>query len=447
MGASTDDMINQLQASIATPPQPSLFGIQAPPDPAGLRALLAKLQQQKYLSTVGQTGGQYGYLHDAGQSALANVGQQLGSAAGGALAQPPPGAAPAAPSAQQQMSMAVQQAQKAYQAQIAAGVDENTARTNATKMLVAAGVPGAADVLQKAQGTSLENDFKKAETAKDTSQGKMDDASIAQKDREEKQNTWTTVKETPEYTIQKNALGEVRSVKVSDKASLPQTPEESANADNIAKKIASYDLQMSDAVGRGNVQQRQDMLGRVLKVNPDFDVKNFKQSQDSLKAYGPSGVQGQLVLKTQNAMNHLTALDQWGRALKNGDMKAAQTAANFFKGEFNDPSLSTYDTVAPIVANEVSGAIVKGGGGVQERLARVKDFSDLKNDEARSGAINGVRSLLGAQYKNNQNLYEKTTLRKDFADRFPIEGGFPAPPGTGSAPASKGWGKASVVGQ
>lgn len=447
MGASTDDMINQLQASIATPPQPSLFGVQAPPDVAGLRALLAKLQQQKYLSTVGQTGGQYGYLHDAGQSALANVGQQLGSAAGGALAQPPPGAAPAAPSAQQQMSMAVQQAQKAYQSQIAAGVDENTARTNATKMLIAAGVPGAADVLQKTQSTGLENDFKKAETAKDVSQGNMDDASIAQKKREADQNTWTTIKETPEYTIQKNALGEVRSVKVSDRASLPDTPEQIANKTILGKKVGDYDLDIASVVGRGSPKERQDFLANyVYPHNQDYDIKNFKQSQDSLKAYGPSGVQGQLVLKTQNAMNHLTALDQWGRALKNGDMKAAQTAENFFKGEFNDPSLSTYDTVAPIVANEVSGAIVKGGGGVQERLARVKDFSDLKNDAARSGAINGVRSLLGAQYKNNQNLYEKTTLRKDFGDRFPIEGGFPPPPGTGGG-ASSGWGPAKVVGK
>lgn len=437
MGASTEDVMNQLQGTLATPPQPSLFGIQAPPDPAALQALLRHLQAQKAVEDTGNTPGPYGYLHDAGQKAFASIGQQLGGAVGGALNTPGQfGNAAPAPDPRQAMASAIQQAQQTYQKLIANGVDENQARTTATKQLVQAGVPGAAEVLAKANTQGLDNAFKVAETAKDTSQSKMDDASIDEKARQEKQNTWTTIKETPEYTIQKNGLGEVRSTKVSDRASLPQTPEESANSDSIAQKIANYDLQMSDAVGRGNVQQRQDMLARVLKVNPDYDVKNFKQSADALRAYGPAGVQGQLVLKTQNAMNHLKALDEWGKALKNGDSTTASFIGNELAKQFNDPALSSYDTAASIVANEVSGAIVKGGGGVQERLARVKDFSDTKNDASRASAIGAARSLLGAQYKNNKNFYEKTTLRKDFEDRFPVEGGFPPPPGTNGAAAT-----------
>lgn len=445
MSADTQDMINQLQMQLATPPQPSLFGLTAPPDPSGLRALLQKLQAQQAVNQTGGTPGQYGYLHDAGQKAFAQVGQGLGAAIGGAL-NPPPTAAAQAATPQAQISSAIQSAQRNYQTLIGQGVAENTARTAVAKQMVSAGVPGAADVLAKSGQQGLEDLFKGAETAKDTSQAAMDTASIAQKAREEKGASWTDVGQNSDYKFQRNGLGEFRSVKIAEK-NPPLTADQSTNADAIAKKIANYDMQMSTAVGRGNVQQRQEMLGRVLAVNPDFDEKNFKQSTDALKAYGPSGVQGQLVLKTQNAMNHLAALDQWGKALKNGDSQTANKIGNFFASEFNNPALSTYDTAAPTVANEVSGAIIKGGGSAAERLERVKKYADTKNDASRAAALNADRSLLGAQYKNNQNLYEKTTLRKDFGDRFPVEGGFPPPPGTAAASPASGWGKATVVSQ
>lgn len=458
MGSSTDDMINQLQAQLATPPQPSLFGISAPPPQANLQALLGKLKQQQYLEQQSQpTGGQYGWLHDiaTGKQGAATIGNYLGNAITGGLTQAPQGASPApdaTTSPQAAMSGAIQQAAKAYQTLVSKGVPENQARQMASQMLVQAGVPGAADVLQKAIGTGLDETFKGAETAKDISQGKMDEASITQKQREADQNTWATIKTTPEYMIQRNKLGEVRSVKISDKASLPQTPEESAQADAIAAKIAGYDMHLSSAVGRGNVQQRQDMLGRVLKINPDYDEKNQKQSEDALKAYGPSGTQGQMILKTQNAMNHLTALDAWHTALKTGNTVAANKAQQYLQSEFNSDgpqgaNLSTFQAAAPIVANEVSSGLVKGGGSKDERLDRVATLSGAKGDAAFSGASSAMRSLLGAQYKNNKNLYETTTFRKDFEKRFPVEGGFPAPPPSGTAVAAaptSGWGPVQV---
>jgi hypothetical protein len=487
MSASSQDMMNQLQMALATGPQQSLFGVTAPPDQSKLAGLLQQLKQQQFAQQQdAPTPGPYGYLHDAGKAAFTAAGQQMGTGVGGALqmigqqgdaanaaAQAPPvspesvgvqgvpGAqgppSPTAPTTPppapltnpQAINAVLQRAKAINAAQISNGVPADAAKVNTLKFMVSQGVPGAEDQLVTAQQEVLKNASTQSQTSKDTAQGNAatDEISHRALDDASKQFTNRPDLSNPEYLAQQDGNGKITFTKRSDKASLPQTPEESSNADAIAQKIGNYDLQMSDAVGRGNVQQRQDMLGRVLKSNPDFDVKNFKQSQDALKAYGPSGTQGQMVLKTQNAMNHLEALDQWGRALKNGDSQTANAIGNSIASQFNNPALSSYNTAAPIVANEVSSAIVKGGGGVQERLARVNDFSNTKDDAARGSAINAARSLLGAQYKNNQNLYEQTTLRKDFDKRFPVQGSFPPPPGTGQqpqAPPSSGWGQVQV---
>lgn len=434
---SEDALIDQLQQELAVPPQPSIFGLQAPPDPNALRALLQHLQAQQAVAQASQPAAMpFGALASAGKGAFTSIGQQLGGAIGQGLAPQPQG-----PSPQQQIGSAIQKAQQTYQQLIANGADENKARQVVTQQLVQAGVPGSPDVLAKAVQQGLENDFKKSETAKDTSQAALDASGVTQKQREADQNTWTTIKETPEYTIQQNKLGEVRSVKVSDKASLPPTPEQSAINDKIAERVANYDMTMTTAVGRGGKEARQDMLGRVLKLNPDYDEKNYEQSRKAVTAYAPGGQMYQQILKTQNAMNHLKALQEWGAALKQGDNVTANRIGNAFANEFNDPALSSYNAAAPTVANEVQSAIIKGGGSKEERLNRLKSYADTKNDESRNAAINTDRSLLGAQYRNNQKGYEAQSFRKDFEQKFPIEGGFPPPPGNSSNSSgnSGGW--------
>jgi hypothetical protein len=340
---------------------------------------------------------------------------------------------------------AIQKGRAVYQAQIAANVDPDVAKLNTLKVLTALGVPGAETQLGDAQSAVLKNKDTASETAKndaDTSNY----ASLIQ-DR-----LFNQAKETAqfiprpdlsntEYLAQQDPnTGKIDYTKRGDKMPPPPiTPQADQARDVIAQKIANYDLQLSTAAGRGGPDLRQDLLTRAIAINPDFDEKNFKQSSDALKAFGPSGTQGQLILKTQNAMSHLTALDQWGQALKNGDTQKANQIGNYLSGQFGGIAAPTYAAVAPIVAGEVSGSLVKGGGGQEERQERVNALSGNLGDAARASAINGMRSLLGAQYQNNKNLYEQTTLRNDFEKRFPVVGGFPAPPpGTGATTAPTG---------
>src|ERR1700723_4264058 len=89
---STQDQLNQLQANLTLGSQPSLFGIQAPPDPDKVQALIGLLKQQQYQEQANRpTPGPYGYLHDAGNLQFNSVGQQLGQSLGGAIQMTQPG--------------------------------------------------------------------------------------------------------------------------------------------------------------------------------------------------------------------------------------------------------------------------------------------------------------------------------------------------------------------
>lgn len=476
MGASTQDMINQLQAQLAVGQQPTFGGIQGQADPNALQGLLAKLKGQQYVQQAGgDNGDPYGFLTAPSRRSAAALGQQMGSMLNGPaatppaapqapLSMPPPadqGAAPAAagtspavpvptpaPGAtkQETENNELRAAQAYNRALIKSGMPADQAKVETLTKLVDWGHPQAADALATAQDALTKNDHMRAETGKNISQGKMDAANIDNQARELHQNTWTDVKDLPEGTLQINGLGEKRFVKTTDRAGVPQTAQEDANADLAAGKIAQYETTMGTVMGRGGTKEaRQDMIARVLKINPDWDEKNFKASGDAIKAYGPSGTQGQMVLRTQNAMNHLAALKEWGKALSTGDSTTANAIGNSIARQFNSPALATYNTAAPIIANEVSSAIIKGGGGVKERMERAQEFADTKNDAAREGSINAAGSLLGAQYKNHENFYKTSTFRNDFEKRFPVQGGFPAPPRGPDASAetpSDGWGKA-----
>jgi hypothetical protein len=186
MGASTQDLINQIQLAQAQQTQPGFAGINAPPDPAKMQQFLVQLQQQQraqqqqqYIDQVSRpTPGEWGFFHDAGRADMARAGQGIANLLGIGMPRAPspapsqapqgpaytfpstqnaqasgndaPQAAPGGSQAPDAPGAATQQALRAYQAMVTNGVDENTARTNATKMLTAAGVQNPADVLARA---------------------------------------------------------------------------------------------------------------------------------------------------------------------------------------------------------------------------------------------------------------------------------------------------------
>ena len=452
MGADYSDMIAKLQMALAQQQNqgPSLFGLQSQTDPNQTAAVLKQMQNQQVVNQAGTEGtGQYAYLHNAGQKDFARAGLGLGNLLG--LGQP----------AQQDNSQvsdqraALQQGKQEFAQATAQGMDPNQAQILVLTHLAQAGVPGAADKLEAAQTAMLKNAATVAETKKNNNQADSYVANAANQADEAKNRafqqgsgTWQTSYTDPQgfYMLQKNANGEVRRVELKPTAPAAQAPTDPSTLAGSAADVANYKIPENQIYGRGmTAAQKAAFHDQVVAINPNYDQRNFKQSNDAIQAYGPKGTLGQQTLKLQNAINHLGLLDEYGKALDNSDVKGANVIANKLSQEFGGVPISGYNAIAPIVASEVSGALVKGGGGVEERAEKARELGSQLSTPARSAATQGMRDLLSAQYKNYQNNYEKTTRRKDFQDMFPIAGGFSgAAPETpaAAAPASSGWGTA-----
>lgn len=444
MSSDMDNMLAKLQLALSQQSNqgPSLYGLQAQTDPNTTAALLKHLQDQAYVQQQGnRPNGGFEMINDQSKRDFARMGQGVGNLLG--VGSPP-----------QYDNSAVMQQRSAIQAGkgqlndlLSGNMDPSQAQIQVLTKLAQAGVPGADAALAKAsddaEKLATERSTQKRNNAAgdaslDEIQNRAQQRALEQKKfgQSTDQNTWQEVSRNGEYIVQKNAMGEYRATKVAEKSQIPLTADQSVNLDSVAKKVANYELPMSVLYGRGaSGADKANAIALVTAHNADYDDKNFKQSNDAIKAYGPAGTLGQQTLKLQNAINHLGLLDQYGKALESGDVKAANTFSNKLSQEFGGTAISGYNSIAPIVASEVSGALVKGGGGVEERAEKARELGSQLTTGQRSAATQGMRDLLGAQYKNYQNNYEKTTRRKDFGDMFPVEGGFGGGHG-GAAPST-----------
>jgi hypothetical protein len=168
MGADAQDLISKLmiQQAMNQNQQPSFMGLQAPQDPGVTAGILARLKQQQVLDQANApTGGQYGYLHDAGKAAFNSIGSTVGGTLaalgnqqtapqqqGPAFTMPPPAMddsgnpaqnlATAAPipnpgaTPQQSMNNMVLAAKAYYAAQVNNGIDPDQAKVTTAQALV-----------------------------------------------------------------------------------------------------------------------------------------------------------------------------------------------------------------------------------------------------------------------------------------------------------------------
>lgn len=441
MGADYTTMLAKLQMQQAMQQQnsPSLFGLQAAPDPNTTAALLKHLQDQQYVDEQGNQGGEYGFLANAGKKDFARAGQNLGNALG--IGSP----APVDNSAVMAQRAALQQGKSDYQQAIAApGADPMQAQIDALTKLAANGVPGADAALEKANDNAQKLAASRADIAAKASQSKNWDSEVQDRTLKQARETAQFIPRpdlsNSEYMAQQDPnTGKIEYSKRGDKMPPPPlTPAADSARDILAKKVANYDLQLSTAVGRGGGDMRQDLLTRAIAINPEFDEKNYKQSSDALKAFGPAGTLGQQTIKLQNAINHLGLLDQYGKALDSNDPQAVKAIENKLSQQFGGTAIAGYNAIAPIVASEVSSALVKGGGGVEERAEKARELGAQLTTGQRSAATQGMRNLLAAQYKNYEHNYKTTTRRSDFQDMFPVEGFGDTPAAPAATPATGG---------
>jgi hypothetical protein len=218
------------------------------------------------------------------------------------------------------------------------------------------------------------------------------------------------------------------------KARYEISPKEDQQINTSVAMVGNGALSYQEATSRLPSSVRMEFTSRLGDQFPDFNSPDFKVKQAALHDFA-TGPQGQQLIKMQNASKHLDLLGQMGNALSNGDVQAFNKIANLFGVQSGSTPQAAYNAVAPIVANEVMNASVKGGGGEQERQQTLATLSSSLSGPQRSAAIAGIRGILGAQADNLRNQYQQATGRDDFDKKYPgFVGGAGATPGTGSGP-------------
>jgi hypothetical protein len=475
MSADQQAMIDQLQAALAQGPQASFGGVTAPPDPNALRALLSKLQQQQFLQQQSApTPGPWGFLHDAGRAQFASVGQQLGNAIGAALgANPlgnPPGQAaqsgPAytmpAPASATNGSQAAQAtdggdsssspgnaappvpiptpgatpqasinnmlaAAKAYnQALIKNGTPADQAKVQTLTQMVTWGVPGADAALETAQAAVLKNAQTQSETAKNTSQAKMDTASIANQADEQKnrafqqnldtqKNTWTTVSDTPQTTIQRNGLGEIQ---VKQKQNAGQAAAANVSPDAMQAMLDSYH---TTGVVPTGLARSPAMAGLFWDAEAKYQQQTGNTANSVLAAKASAQANTSALAQTQKQLSqtssyfdtmdkNIAAASALAKQIDLSDVTLLNKAYSAWAKGTSDPQFAKYNVFFDSVANEY--AKIKSGA-----LGNAP-VSDAARKEAMGVlyplmSANGVQAAFDAVKQEGQNRLDSLTAQRD----------------------------------
>lgn len=446
MSADPQDLMNRLQVQLAmNPPQPSIFGIQAPPNPQALQALLQQLRQQQYQNQVNApTPGPYGYLHDAGKLQMNSVGQQLGNSVGNALQMigqgqnSPPGApgqtapsggqpsaptdgtataAPTTPQAapgggpQAAFAAAMQKGRAIYQAQIAANVPPDVAKVNTLKVLVGLGVPGADAQLDAANDAVLKNSQTQSETTKNTSQSKMDDADTAAKGFDQTTKQWKTTYQDPNglFMLQTNGAGETKRVELKPPPSA--AAQAAANIDPSSLQFAA-DTYRTTGKFPGSFGKSPALQMAVLKqvaadalANGDT-AGSIAARTASLKAGGAALDQ---ITKqeafTGSAVNtldaNLKALQTIGSKVDDTGSPLANKVLNHWnQGVVSDPTTAAYVTMLNAVQGEYAKIASNNNGNSPISDAAKADAKDVINKAMSQGGVAAVAQAMRQESAN-----------------------------------------------
>ena len=372
MGADYSDMIAKLQMALAQQQNqgPSLFGLQSQTDPNQTAAVLKQMQNQQVVNQAGTEGtGQYAYLHNAGQKDFARAGLGIGNLLG--LGQPQQ----QDNSGVMQQRQAIQQGKQDLSTALSQGVAPDVAQMQVLSNLAQAGVPGAADALEKANTAQQKLKLDQAQIYKDTAQGDASKDEIgnratvnaraqSQQDLETQKNTWSTVTETPQTVVQKNGLGEVR---VQQKMPASQAAAASVTPDAMQAMLDSYH---TTGTVPGGLARSPAMAGAFWNAEAQYQQQTGNTAASVLAQKNGAHADASALDQTQKQISQTTSyfntmdknIEQarkYGNQLDFSDATTLNKALAAWQKGTSDPTYAKYNVFFDSVANEY--AKIKSG--------------------------------------------------------------------------------------
>lgn len=188
------------------------------------------------------------------------------------------------------------------------------------------------------------------------------------------------------------------------------------DVESTAKMIANYDKKPPSGASAMRPFSLA-VMDRVSKINPDYDEK-FYNSANAARTKFSSGKEGTLVRSANVATSHLQTLDALGQALDNGNIQLANTLRNKLSAEFGGVPITSYQTAAPLVGDEVAKFILGGNSAVSDREKFAAPLTSSASGPQRAANINTFKGLMVGQLHGLKRQYETETRSKDFGSKL-----------------------------
>lgn len=141
------------------------------------------------------------------------------------------------------------------------------------------------------------------------------------------------------------------------------------------------------------------VTAEVNKENPDYAAERYSEISAAMKAFG-TGPQSNQIRYINVAVNHLGTLKDLADALKNGDYRMLNEVYQRISEETGQPAPTSFDSAKQLIGQEITKAVIAGGGGVTERQAAGDQLNRARSPDqivGPNGVIDTYRRLLGGQ--------------------------------------------------
>ena len=185
---------------------------------------------------------------------------------------------------------------------------------------------------------------------------------------------------------------------------------------------AIYEGRAAPMTGRAQTTVRgAALMKEVNKIAEErgtpYDGTKFATSQRAANTFA-AGVEGRTVRAFNVALNHMDTLEPLITALDNNDLKLANAISNEVARQFGKSSITKFEAVRDVVANEVVKSIVGGQNAVTDRQEARERIRGANSPAQLREVLNGYRSLMMGQLDGLRQQYESNVGRQDFNDRF-----------------------------
>lgn len=168
-------------------------------------------------------------------------------------------------------------------------------------------------------------------------------------------------------------------------------------------------------------------------VVPQYSPEAIIQQQTG-KTFGPGGKGGEEALAFQTAMQHADLLLQAAKALKNGDVRALNSAKNTLATQFGDPDITDFNAIKHVYENEVQKMIA--GSHITD--AELKKNDATIPDNANFDTISKVLGSYKALAQSKLSLRQKQEELGKKGQSMTSAGGYTAPAGAPTATGPNG---------